>query len=79
MDSLCSGEGRQGRGAGGELAPATLVGWLLGYPVVYCFEAGSEREVAEALGGAPLTRVAVPAEAAPPPPTLGRGLPGAGA
>ena len=75
LDSLCSGEGR---GAWGELAPATLVGWLLGYPVVYCFEAGSEREVAEALGGAPLTRVAVHAEF-PPPPTLGRGLPGAGA
>ena len=76
LDSLCSGEGRQGRGAGGELAPATLVGWLLGYPVVYCFQAGSEREVAEALGGAPLTRVAVHAEFPPPLRRLGAGSPG---
>ena len=76
LDSLCSGEGRQGRGAGGELAPATLVGWLLGYPVVYCFEEGSEREVAEALGGAALTRVAVRAQAGPHPPRLGAGAPG---
>ena len=58
------------------LAPATLVGWLLGYPVVYCFEEGREREVAEALGGAALTRVAVHARAGPPSPRLGAGSPG---
>ena len=48
------------------LAPSSLVGWLLGYPVVYCFEEGGERAVAEALGGAALNRVAVRALRAEP-------------
>lgn len=48
------------------LAPSSLVGWLLGYPVVYCFEEGGERAVAEVLGGAALSRVAVRALSAEP-------------
>ena len=75
LDSLFSCGGGGGGGGGGG-APAPPGGGVRGYPVVYCFEEGSEREVAEALGGAALTRVAVRAQAGPHPPRLGAGAPG---